>query len=1074
MGGCNMKQFQVKLPLIIFILLVAVTPLWSGTTGKIAGTVTDKANGDPLPGANVIVEGTSLGAATDNDGRYTILHVPPGFCDVSVSVIGYAKTTVQNVRVQIDQTARIDFEIEMQEIEFGEITVVAERNIIKNDVATSVVALTTDQVKELPVSSVSSVVELQAGIESGMRIRGSGADESLFLLDGITLRDPRNNQPITSIALSSIKEISIERGGFNAEYGQVRSGIVNVVTQDGSKSAYFGNIELKYNPPHKKHLGISPFDINSNWLRPYFDDDVCWTGTRGEDFEDLNANQYWDEGEPFTDKNGDGKWTGWDKFTQRQYPEFVGWDQISEDLLSDSDPTNDVSAYGAQQIFKYETRKQPAYDQPDYDIDAGFGGPVPFVSDKLGDLRFFTTYRKHREMLLVPLSREDYVDYDWSMKLISDINPSMKLTLSSLIGKRYTMQQNWSYYYIRWPNEVAGQAASLNTLFGTGMFSVVDIGHKNFAVKLTHLLNPETFYEVSLEHIITDYYGRPPSYRDKETLTEVVDGYFVDEAPFGYDNDDAMGISGMIFGGFTCKRRDNTKVSATTIKADMTSQLNFNNLVKAGAELVYNKLDFDYGEIANYSRDRWEQHIDYVAEPLRAAVYVQDKLETKGFIMNAGLRLDYSNSNTDWWNVDPYDNTFFTSKYSEDNDYAKKKSKSQWQLSPRLGISHPITENSKLFFNYGHFKQMPSYETLFQTARASDGRMYTFGDPNLTLAKTISYELGYDHSIFDTYLIQIAAFYHDIFDKQDQTRYTAINGTVYQKTTSNDYEDIRGFELTLRKNVGRWWTFFGNYTYQVTTRGHFGRDQVYQNPSAQKRYDEATVNLYQERPSPSPYARFNLMLNTPTDFGPKIANTSVLGGYMMNVLFTWRAGSFRTYNPLSASGITNNVQETDHLNTVLRFSKIFNISKFRIQAFVDINNLFNHKRMSLSNFGGKNDDGVLYWQSLHLPESDAYDNIPGNDRYGDYRKPGVDYQPMEGRGAINYDTFIGEPGVIYYDKSSQRYVEYVDEAWIDVEKKRVDKILDDKAYIDMPNLDSFTFLNPRQIFFGLRVSFDLK
>ncbi|MBN1782554.1 TonB-dependent receptor [bacterium] len=1069
-----MKRFQEIAPVIIFIVLGALTPLWSGTTGKIAGTVTDKETGEPLPGANVVVSGTSLGAAADINGQYTILQIPPGVYDVSVSVIGYARTTIQDVRVRIDQTARADFDIEIQEIEFGEITVVAQRNIVREDVATSVVAVTNQEIESLPVSSVSSVVDLQAGIESGMRIRGAGADESLFLVDGITLRDPRNNQPISSIALSSIKEISIERGGFNAEYGQVRSGIVNVVTQDGSKTAYHGNVEFKYSPPAKKHLGISPFDVNSNWLRPYFDDDVCWTGTRGEDFEDLNANQYWDEGEPFTDENGDGQWTGWDKYTQRQYAEFVGWNKISHDLLSDSDPSNDVSAYGAQQIFKYETRKRPDYTQPDYDIDAGFGGPLPFVSGKLGDLRFFSTYRRHREMLLVPLSRDDYVDYDWSMKLISDISPSMKLTVSSMIGKKYTMQQNWSYYYIRWPGEVAGQTSSLSELFGTGMFSVVDIGHKDFSAKLTHLLNPETFYEVTVEHFIRDYWGRPPRDRDLETLTEVVDGYFVDEAPYGYDNDDALGIQGMIFGGFTCKRRDNTKVSATTVKADMTSQVNFNNLVKTGAEFVYNELDFDYGEIANYARERYEQHVDYTAKPLRAALYVQDKLETNGFIMNAGLRLDYSNSNTDWWDVDPYDGTFYSAKYSEDNDYAMSKSSPQWQLSPRLGISHPITETSKLFFNYGHFKQMPSYETLFQTARATDGRMYTFGDPDLTLAKTISYELGYDHSLFNTYLVQMAAFYHDIFDKQDQTRYTAISGLVYQRTTSNDYQDIRGFELTLRKNTGRWWTFFGNYTYQVTTSGHFGRDQMYQNPSDQKRYDEATVNLYQNRPSPSPYARFNLAFNTPMDYGPEIAGFRALGGYTMNVLFTWRAGGYRTYNPLNASGITNNIQDTDYLNTVLRFSKTLHVNKFRIQAFVDIDNLFNHKRMSLANFGGKNDDNVLYWQSLHLPESEAYDNIPGNDRYGDYRQPGAAYQPMEGRKIIDYDNFIGEPGVIYYDFRYGTYMEYTDNVWAPVDKARINKILDDKAYIDMPNRDSFTFLSPRQIFFGLRVSFDFK
>ena len=114
-----MKRFQVILPIVMCILLVAVIPLWSGTTGKIAGTVADKETGDPLPGANVLIVGTSLGAAADDNGRFSILHVPPGEYDVSVSVIGYAKNTMQDVRVRIDQTARVDFEIEIQEIKMG-------------------------------------------------------------------------------------------------------------------------------------------------------------------------------------------------------------------------------------------------------------------------------------------------------------------------------------------------------------------------------------------------------------------------------------------------------------------------------------------------------------------------------------------------------------------------------------------------------------------------------------------------------------------------------------------------------------------------------------------------------------------------------------------------------------------------------------------------------------------------------------------------------------------------------------------------------------------------------------------
>jgi len=1074
-------KIKIKVILILYLLLFTLfVPLvWAGTTGKIAGIVSDKSSGDPLAGANVIVKNTRLGAAADINGQFTILHLPPGMYELEVSVIGYTKIVLKDVRVRIDQTTRVNFELESEALDLDQITIVAERDNLKKDVATSVLALTSEEVEVLPVSSIESVVELQAGIQWGLSIRGGGADETLFLMDGATLRDPRNNRPITGLSLSAIKELSVERGGFNAEYGQVRAGIVNVVTKEGSKSAYHGSLELKYSPPAAKHFGISPFDKNSFWLRPYYDDEVCWTGTKGEPFEDLNSNLMWDKSEPFTDVNNDGRWTGWDKYTQKQYPDFEGWYAVSERLMSDNNPDNDLSPLGAQRVFMWETRKQPVLDQPDYNIDTGFGGPVPLIGKQLGDLRFFTSYRRNREMLLFPLTREDYVDYDWSLKVTSDIRPSMKLMLSALTGKQFTIADNWSDWlnygstYLRFPSEIVGVSETgLIWLFGTGHFSLTDINHQNLAAKFTHVLNVNTFYEVSIEHTRRHYFTRPTAGRDRSKIYEVFPGYFEDAAPFGYNPASESGITGMTFGEFTSRKRDNSTVSATTMKVDLISQVNFSNLVKAGAEFVYNDLDLDYGNIGKATSDRYDERVQLNTNPLRAALYLQDKLETKGFIMNAGLRLDYSHSNTDWWDVDPFDKYFFSSKFNEQREFPTLKSKSQWQLSPRLGISHPITENSKLFFNYGHFKQMPSYETLFRIGRSYNRNMESFGDPNLILAKTISYELGYDHALFQDYLIQLAAFYRDIFDQQNITTYNSIGGIVYDKTTSNSYEDIRGFELTLRKSGGRWWTFFANYTYQVSTSGHFGREKVFQDPALQKEYDENTKNLYQERPIPRPYARLNLSVYTPEKYGPEFNGLYPLGGFMANLLLNWQE-RWATWNPTNLVGIRDNVKQADYFNAILRLGKTFHVHKFRIYAFVDIDNLFNYRLMSLNNFGGKAGDWHDYMSSLHLPESEVYDNIPGDDQVGTYRADDVRYQPMLSRGKMDFAQDTGETGVIYYDRASKRFVEYVDNTWMDVEKTRLDRILEDKAYIDMPNQDSFTFLDPRQIYFGLRISFDL-
>ena len=249
----------VKIILIFAAFCFLTQIIEAGTTGKIAGKVTSSDTGEPLPGANIIVMGTALGAAADMDGNFTILRVPPGVYNLQFTVIGYARLEVKDIRVNIDQTARIDAELHLEALEGEAVTVVADRNIIREDVATSVVSFSGNEVAELPLSTIEEAVGLQAGVESGMTIRGGGADEALFLVDGITLRDPRNNQPITGIALSAVKEMSIERGGFNAEYGQVRSGVINVVTREGSKSNYHGSLTAKYSPPAAKHFGPSPF-----------------------------------------------------------------------------------------------------------------------------------------------------------------------------------------------------------------------------------------------------------------------------------------------------------------------------------------------------------------------------------------------------------------------------------------------------------------------------------------------------------------------------------------------------------------------------------------------------------------------------------------------------------------------------------------------------------------------------------------------------------------------------------------------------------------------------------------------
>jgi hypothetical protein len=339
--------------LLLFVLCIQFA--WSGTTGKIFGVVVDQASGEPLIGTNIKIINTMLGAATDANGQFTIINVPPGVYTVTASYMGYTTIHTNGVRVRINQSTNVDFEMGMETIQGQVVTVLADRHIIKKDVASSVANVSAEEIANLPVVSTNDVINLQAGVQAdhvrGIQIRGGGGDQSLYLVDGVSFRDPRNSNPITGISLSAINEISVERGGFEAEYGQVRFGIINIVTKEGSKDHYYGSVTVKGSPPHAKHFGISPFDPNSMWLRPYMDDAVCWTGTAGESFEDLDGDKIWDEGEVYTDLDGNGSWTpGWDRATQNQYPYFEGWYAVSQNTLIDPDE-EDLTPIGAQKEF---------------------------------------------------------------------------------------------------------------------------------------------------------------------------------------------------------------------------------------------------------------------------------------------------------------------------------------------------------------------------------------------------------------------------------------------------------------------------------------------------------------------------------------------------------------------------------------------------------------------------------------------------------------------------------------------------------------------------------------------------
>lgn len=222
------------------LILIMFTLLLGGNTGKIGGIVLDKNRGNPLAGVNVIIKNAPLGAASDLNGEYYILNIPPGIYQLECAYVGYQTYIIDNVQVQSDQTTILNFELAEQTMELDEaIIVTAERPLIQKDLTSSKRVTTTEEIKALPVESYAGIMLTQAGINQGadgaIHIRGGRSTEIAYLVNGVSVANPFSTNGIAnSVATNAIQEMTVVSGAFNAEYGNAMSGIVNFTTKDGS------------------------------------------------------------------------------------------------------------------------------------------------------------------------------------------------------------------------------------------------------------------------------------------------------------------------------------------------------------------------------------------------------------------------------------------------------------------------------------------------------------------------------------------------------------------------------------------------------------------------------------------------------------------------------------------------------------------------------------------------------------------------------------------------------------------------------------------------------------------------
>lgn len=221
-------------------------------TGSIKGFIYDKETGEPALFTNVILKGTTYGAATDINGFYAISKVPVGKYELMVTYLGY-DTLKENVEISAGKPITKNLYLQPASITIQDIVVSAEREEMKNQVHTAVVKISPRQIEKLP--SVGAEVDIAqyiqvvpgvvfTGDQGGqLYIRGGAPIHNKVLLDGMTIYNPFHSIGMFSVFDTDLLlNADIYTGGFNAEYGGRISSIMDLRTRQGNKKKFSGKV----------------------------------------------------------------------------------------------------------------------------------------------------------------------------------------------------------------------------------------------------------------------------------------------------------------------------------------------------------------------------------------------------------------------------------------------------------------------------------------------------------------------------------------------------------------------------------------------------------------------------------------------------------------------------------------------------------------------------------------------------------------------------------------------------------------------------------------------------------------
>ncbi len=243
------------LSILAAVLLIGTASgtLLAQTTGRLAGRILTS-SAESLTGANVLITGTSMGAAADLEGDYFINNVPPGVYSVRFSMIGFQTRIVENVEISIDRTTRVDVRLDEETVTGQEIVVEAFRAPpVQKDRTYQRQTISSEQLETMPVNNITELLEMQAGVlreirtipisslplfgeyatapSDGFHFRGGREGESVYLFDGVNVTDALwGGFNIDQIGELTLDALEIQTGTFGPQHGEGMSAVIQMAT----------------------------------------------------------------------------------------------------------------------------------------------------------------------------------------------------------------------------------------------------------------------------------------------------------------------------------------------------------------------------------------------------------------------------------------------------------------------------------------------------------------------------------------------------------------------------------------------------------------------------------------------------------------------------------------------------------------------------------------------------------------------------------------------------------------------------------------------------------------------------